>query len=361
MGERPLSQFAVYRARPTVRIDDREQPMLSELLAAMTMTEHEGGLSALELRVSNVASREGGGANLAFEDERTVKLGSRIAVYAGDESAPREIFSGIVTALEAEFSQTAPPELTLLAEDGLQQARMSRRTRTYTDQSLAEVTRTIAGDLGLTPVIDGFEQPVGTWVQLNESDLAFLRRLLACHDGDLQLVGTELQVARRGDARRNEVELRLYGQLLRLRALADLAHQATEVTVAGWDAAQGTRTAGSSGGSRLGPGSGRSGAELLREAIGERSEHLGHLAASDDAEAQAIADSAFDRRARGFVRIEGSAEGNPALRVGTHLVLSGVSARFDNTYYVTRACHRFDDREGYRTDFDAQCAWFNRP
>jgi hypothetical protein len=51
MGERPLSDFAVYRARPTVRVNGSEQAMLSELIVAMTMTESEGGMSALELKV----------------------------------------------------------------------------------------------------------------------------------------------------------------------------------------------------------------------------------------------------------------------------------------------------------------------
>src|SRR5688572_12490498 len=125
MGERPLSDFAVYRARPTVRVNGAEQSMLSELIVAMTMTESEGGMSALELKVSNFASDAQGGAGLAFEDESIVKFGSEIAVYGGDESSPREIFRGLVTGLEAEFSQSAPPELTILAEDACQRARMS--------------------------------------------------------------------------------------------------------------------------------------------------------------------------------------------------------------------------------------------
>jgi hypothetical protein len=30
---------------------------------------------------------------------------------------------------------------------------------------------------------------------------------------------------------------------------------------------------------------------------------------------------------------------------------------FDNTYYVVSACHLFDLRQGYRTDFRAECAF----
>jgi phage protein D len=97
---------------------------------------------------------------------------------------------------------------------------------------------------------------------------------------------------------------------------------------------------------------------VLRNTLGPRSEHLGQLAAVvTDAEARAVAEAAFAKRARGFVRVDGTAVGNPALRVGTHLRLTGLPRRWNNTYYVVRAEHRFDLISGYRTDFEAECAY----
>ncbi len=185
-----------------------------------------------------------------------------------------------------------------------------------------------------------------------------MRRLLLRYDADMQVVGNELHVSPRGEVRRGAIELALHSQLRCARVLADLAHQVSEVTVTGWDAAQGQRVSASSTGSQLGPGSGRTGVQLLRQAISERSEHLGHLAATTDAEAQALANAAFDCRARRFVCVQGTAEGNPAVRVGTHIALSGMGSRFDNTYYVVRACHRYDVIRGYEIDFEAECAFW---
>src|SRR5919204_673123 len=105
----------------------------------------------------------------------------------------------------------------------------------------------------------------------------------------------------------------------RARVLADLAHQVTEVTVGGWNAKRGERVGGTSSGASLGPGSGRTGAELLRDALGERSHHIAHLAVGTDDEARAVADAAFDGRARRFLVVDGTADGNPALRVGTNV------------------------------------------
>jgi phage protein D len=357
MGETALSEVAVYTAKPTVRVAGKEVERLSELLIGMEMRENEGGLSALEIRLSNVASLGDGEAELAFEDEAIVGLGSEIAIYGGDEKTPQEIFSGKVTGLEADFPAGSPAELVLLAEDALQGGRMARRTAFHKALSLAALAKDVAGKLGLTPKVTGLTDSLGDWVQLNESDLAFLRRLLRRHDGDLQVVGKELQVSARGDVKRNTLELELYGQLREVRVTADLAGQTTEVTVSGWDPATGKRVKGKSRGAQAGPGSGRTGAAILEDKLAGRSEHLGHLAAATDDEAQALADAAFDRRARRFVRVEGTAEGNPALRVGTHLSLKGISSRFDNTYYVTAACHRYDQRRGYETAFEAESAF----
>ena len=66
---------------------------------------------------------------------------------------------------------------------------------------------------------------------------------------------------------------------------------------------------------------------------------------------------------RGTLNLAGSskqmerAEGNAKLRVGSQVSLSGLDARFDNDYYVTDACHLFDTRQGYRTEFTAECAY----
>ena len=125
----------------------------------------------------------------------------------------------------------------------------------------------------------------------------------------------------------------------------------------GWDrgAKQGAHGEGS--GSNLSPGAGRTGGQILRETLGERVDHVAHLALMNDREAGAVADTVFDSRARRFVCVDATAEGNPALRVGTHVTLSGLGPRFSNTYYIVRACHRYDVQRGYETDFEAECAY----
>lgn len=356
MSVTPLVRPAVSNPRPQVSIDGQQVEAVDELLLAMEMREQEGGLAGLELRLSNVASFTDGDADFAFEDERVVRLGSRITVAAGDASQPQEIFRGVITALEAEFPGEGPPELLLLAEDALQPARMARRSKVYRDMGLAEVVQSVAQTLGLQAEVTSLDDPRGTWVQLNESDLAFLRRLLHGVDADLQIVADRLQVAPVSEVQREALELAMFDDLRSVRFIADLAHQVTAVTSAGWNPHSGETVSGRGEGRNLGPGRGRRGADLLREALGERVEHVGQIAVTSNEEAQALADTVFDRRARSFVTAEGTATGHPRIRVGCHLSLTGVSPRFANTYYVTSTHHRYNVREGYMTDFRAESA-----
>lgn len=362
MSETPISNDSRYRARPTVRVDDQERTSVSARINTFRVTECVGGLSSLELRLSNETGAESDARDdFAFESESDLALGSRLTIYSGDEQQPREIFRGVVSSIEAEFSEAAPAEIVVLAEDALQGGRLARRSKVHDDLQLSTLAQQIASNLSLTPQVTGFTDSIGVQVQLNESDLAFLRRLLARYDGDVQVVGSELHVTARKDVDRGTVELSFGGQLRRVRFVADLAHQVTEVTTSGWDHSAGQRVSASSSGANLGPGSGRSGANILRDKLGERSEHVGYPPVASNDEAQAITKAAFDDRARRFVTAFATVEGNPRIRVGSHVTISGTSRRFDNTYYVVRAVHRFDLERGYETELEGECAYLGNP
>lgn len=349
---------AIYRARPTLRFAGEADPRASELVQTMLMSEAEGGMRALELTLSNWASTRDGGAELAFGSDSLVRLGADIEVYGGEVDHPTELFSGHITGIEAHHERGKPPEILIFAEDALRGAQMVRRSRVFRDQAPADVAREIASGLSLQPVVAGLDAPVHTWAQLDETDLAFLRRMLARLDADVQVVGRELHVSPRSEVRRADVSLSAEEDLRSIQVCADLAEQVTSLSVRGWDAEQGRAVSAElRQGTNLGPGRGRNGAEVLQEALGDRPDNLGHLAVRSQEEAQALAEAAFDRRARRFVRATGVTEGNPGLRVGVHLRLSGLGGRFDNEYYVAGTRHRFDLEEGYRTEFTAECAY----
>jgi phage protein D len=267
------------------------------------------------------------------------------------------LFRGRVSAIEIEAGERSPPAFTLRAEDRLMGARLARRTRVFEDVALADLAQRIGADLGLTVEAGDLPDVIRLWAQFNESDLAFLRRVLARHDCCAWMDGERLRVARRINAQGQTIDLRLGSQLRRVQACADLAQQCTRVTAAGFDPQPGESFNVESRGVALGAGRGERGDALLARHFGERSEHLAGSACVTEREAQALADAAFDRRAREFVAVRGTVEGNPRLRAGTRVTLAGLGRRFDNTYEVARCTHRFDLAEGYQTDFEASSAY----
>jgi phage protein D len=360
MPEPALARTAISRARPVIEVARRRPDVVQQLLLAMDMREAEGGLSSLELRFINVATHEQGGVDFAFEHSDTdlMALGAAIRVLAGDEGDPMEIFSGAIGAVEFAFEEDGQPELCIHAEDALMGQRMRRFTRTHPAGPLRDILEDLAVETGLTPVIRGLTDRVDIQIQLNESNLAFMRRLLADYDADLQVAANELHIARRSDIQRGSLTLTLGSQLTRVRLCADLAGQVTKVTHAGFDVGQGRPVTAQSAGADLGPGSGRTGSAFLEETFGAREEHLGDRTVYDQAEADALVAAAFGRRGRRFVTLDGTCEGNPALRVGSHVTIEGVGPRFANTYQLTSACHRFDRTQVYQTDFTAECGYF---
>jgi phage protein D len=321
----------------------------------------EGGLSSAELRFRNTATLEDVGNDYAFEGSENdlLSLGNAITVFTGDRNTPVEVFRGTITGLEFISEPPEQPELVVLAEDDLLKARLSRKTRLFSDSSAGDVIESIARELGLTARVEGLDEDLDAWLQHNETDLAFLRRLLARFDADMQMIEGELLVAPRSEIQRGEYTLRMRSQLLAIRCCADLNHQVTGVSLSHWDPAQGERIeAQSDSGADIGPGEGTRGGEALEQALEARIEHLNGVAVANQSEAQAVVNASLSRRTRRFVTVNGIAIGNPSLKVGSHVSLAGLGPRFSNTYYLTRVLHRYDrtDRQ-YQTEFEGECGF----
>lgn len=354
-------------SRPYVEVDDDRPALLNDQLLAFTLTEREGCPVQVELILDNAAKYQGAGVSFAFEhlDSECLSIGKPFRVLCpsadleDNDRTPRELFSGRVSALEFRMDEAGQPQLVVLGEDALMAWRMRRRTRSFDAAPLREMLTELAkGDALANPVIDDLTVKIAGRSQVNDSDLSFLQRLLADHDSDAQVVGGVLQIAPRAAIKRGEVTLELGTSLVSVRVVADLAHQRSMLSLSAWDHANGTAIFAKMKTKALGPGTGPLGSEYLTD-FGDTTEHLGATPATTDAEAQALADALGARRARRFVTARGTALGNPQLRVGTQVTLTGLGPRFSNSYHVTAAWHRYDRKSGYTTDFEAECAHFN--
>ncbi len=337
-------------ATPTLDLDGNRDDRLTGQLVAMSVTDSIDGLSSAELLVHNAGTVDGRPGHLFF-DRASVDYGTALAIDAGTGDRAGRIFDGVVTAMRGEFPGDGTPRLGVLAEDRLQDLRMTRRTRTFEDLTDADIINRIASDHGLRSdvTVDGPSHRIVA--QLNQSDLAFVRRRAMLLNAEIWLDGTTLSVGPRTD-RATEPIVLSYGQNLReLTVTGDLVHQRTAVRVSGWDVSAKEAIVGEGGATALAAelGDRTSGPDVLEAAVGPRPEQLAHLAPATLEQATAYAEAEYARLARRFVTGDGIVDGDARIRVGATVELAGVGPLFDGPYAVVETRHLFDVGLGYRT------------
>ena len=351
----PARAPGLFAARSRIDIGGSQSAALSDALQALLVEETTDGVARCEATFANWGPRSGG-VGVIFLDRSLVEFGKAVKISMGAGDASGVVFDGRVMAIEGRYLRDRSPEVVVLAEDRLQDLRMTRRTRTFENLSDSEVARQIASAHGLQATVNISGPTHKVLAQVNQSDLAFLRERARAADAEVWVEGASLHVESRTRRSGAEVELAYNGTLFEFAVTADLSGQVSGFTVAGWDvsgkeAASARATESAISGELNG---GDSGSSILGSAFGTRDQQIVHdLPASNDA-ARALAESYYRRAARRFVRGSGIAEGNAKIRVGATVKLSVLGAMFDGKYYVTRARHLFDPKQGYRTMFDVE-------
>jgi phage protein D len=356
MADETSSQFRV--ARPTLAVGGQDQAGLVDGLLRLQIGETTEGLYRCEACFGNWGPKSGGSDFLYF-DRQLLDFGKSFAVKLGTDT----IFDGRITALEAEFPEGSPPELTVLAEDRFQDLRMTRRTASYDEVSDADVIRKIAQQHSLQAQVDLSGPTHKVLTQVNQSDLAFMRERCRSADAELWVQGTTLHAQCRPNRSSQSFVLGMGNELLAFRVLADLATQRSAVTVSGWDVAgkQGiSYEAGESAVSSELDGT-TSGASVLGQALGERKEALVHAVPFTNGEAQNRAEAYYRMIARQFLVGRGIAQTDARLRVGARVDLQGLGPLFSGKYFVTELRHLFDGSKGLRSEFTVERPGLGQP
>jgi phage protein D len=344
-----------YVSTPVMSLGGQADTALTNDLLSLVTEETIVGMAWCEARFNNFGYRNGSTGYLYLGRDR-IDFGTQIGVTFGAGDQSRQVFTGNISAIQADYPAADPAQVLIFAEDSLQAFRLARRTRSFEDSSTADIANQLASDHGLTPSVD-LEGPTRAVVtQVNQSDLAFLRSLARADDGEVWLDGTTLHLSARPDRDGGSFDLFYGGGLLSLSARADLADQCTEMNVAGWDVSGKDAIFESADASALGNelGSDTSGSSILATAYGDRKETIVRAAPLAADGATALAKAAYLERARRFVCGTGLTYGTAQMRVGSRVTLSGLGGMLNGSYYVTRARHTFDVTAGYRTEFDVE-------
>lgn len=359
----PVETPALYAARPAFALDGTDESALSDALTALDVVEATDGMARCEATFSNWApSGDGSAANYQFFGRDVLDFGRALTVSGGAGEAGGKLFEGRITGIEAHYLPDRAPEITVLAEDRLQDLRMVRRTRSFEDVALEDVARTIASDHSLRTEFDAEGPTYRALAQVNQSDLAFLRDLARRADAEAWVEGDTLHVANRARRDGGALALRFGDRLYEFSVLADLATQHTAVVASGWDvsAKEPVRHEAGPEAVQSETASTDGGAGVLETALGKRVDRTVHPSPGTQEQARALAEAVFRRQARRFVSGQGTAEGDARLRVGATVTLEGLGDLFAGDYTVTEARHTFS-ADGFRTRFRVERPGLGRP
>lgn len=341
---------AFYASRPKIELDGREAPAVAMGIISLSVEESTEGLYQAEITLGNWGAIEGRTDFLYFNRD-VIDFGKEIAISMGEGETLEEIFRGRITAIEGRFPDQRPPEILILAEDSLQNLRMVRRTRSFTETTVGSVISQVAQGHDLSTDIDVDTTQFALLTQVNQSDLAFIRECALDVDAEVWIENGTINAKSRAGRRRNEITFAFGQRLLEFSVMADLARQRTALEIGGWDVASKSAVKERSEPSALQNelDGGQSGAAILADKFGQRVERVVHQVPFSSAEATVMAKSSFQRMARKFVSGQARLDGDGRVRVGSYVQFEGVGPMFNGAYYVCHVRHGFDVVGGFQT------------
>ncbi len=355
-----MTEALLTYAAPILEVEGEVKGELSRDVQRIEIEETTAGLKTLNLRL--VAQGAAGGSpeeRQLYLDGSVVDFGKKISVVIGAAPTAHTVFTGWISAIQAEFQEGEEPEVAIFAEDKLMKLRMTRRMKTYENVTDADIASAIAAEHGLTPEADADGPTYDLVQQWNQSDLAFLRERARKIQAEIWVEDETLHFKTRGNRNATQLTLVQGNHLIKLCARADLAHQRTKVKVSGYDAGQREMIEEEAGEDAIlaEVAEGLTGVSVLERAFGERVTYRVREAPLKSNEAADWARAEMLRRARSFVTVTGATRGSADMIVGSRLTLERVGHPFEGEgYYVTRVCHTYDLQSGFRTHFEAERA-----
>lgn len=345
-------------ARPTLSLAGRDNPGLAEDLLSLEIVEHAEGLYRLEAVFANWGPKNGR-VDFLYFDRQTLDFGKDLAVKLGTQT----LFQGRISGLEGQFLAGRPPQVAVLAEDRLQDLRMTRRSRSFENLSDQDVFGQIARDHGLQTDLSLSGPTHKALAQVNQSDLAFLRERARLIGAEVWVEDRMLGAKPRAGRTASPLELTYGGGLREFNVLADLAQQCTGLVVGGWDVSgkEALRFEATDSTVQSELEGTQSGSSILQSALGARKQTLAHTNPRTSQEAQAQAEAVFRLLARRFVVGQGVAEPDARLRVGATVNLKGLGPLFSGKYYLSQTRYRFDTLFGSRLEFTAERPGLGKP
>jgi phage protein D len=282
-----------------------------------------------------------------WSDADLFQPGGVIELKMGYVEAVETVLVGEITGLELSFpTERARSLLTVRGYDRLHRFRRGRHTRSFVQVKDSDVAQKLANDLELTPDVEDSGEVHSYLLQINQTDIDFLLTRARAVGYELLVEDKTLRFRKVKNERGKTVSLDFKQGLLNFYAYLSTADQVSQVTVRGWNPktketlvgkALAADVNGTMQGSKVGP-------KVVEGLFSVKDTALTviDLPVATQNEADLLAKSLLNEVALHYIKGEGSARGNPAIKVGTVIEIGGVGQRFGGLYYVTQVSHVYD-------------------
>jgi phage protein D/phage baseplate assembly protein gpV len=283
-----------------------------------------------------------------LEGAAAIALGAALRVTVGESAEP--LFEGEVTAVEEIRQGPAAGEVRVRAYDLAHRLRKRVHLRAIGEVTPGELARRLAGEVGLAAEADDDGAATGHLVQRQESDLELLTATAARSGLHWAVRGRTLRLmtlAGTGE----EVELELGRDLHEARVERNADRAADAVEARGWRPRDGEVHHGEA----TSPRSGRQVAADVSagDVGGDGRWELVDQATADDAGARALAQAELDRRAAAEVVLWAVADGDPRLRPGAAVRVTGAGGSVAGRHVLTAVTHRVDQEAGFTSELSS--------
>lgn len=337
-----MTEEAFVSAKPLMKIDGEEDRDLNEALSSMVINLPLSGMAHGELTFTNwIQSGDSGSLGFGFQ---SLSFGKTIEILGGPNNES-PIFSGEITAIEERYGDAAP-QIILLVQDVMHIFSRQRQNRVFEDMSIDDVVNELASEINLSADVN-VSSATASYHQMNESNLAFLMRLLNAYDVSIRISDGMLRV-KPEEEDPEPIELSPRDSALKIRLIADLNHQPSQITVQGFNASTNELVQGQND-ELENPGDGIT-AKSLADDLGWPGEIVvPQPFPRNQSDADAFARSHFSKQAKRFVSGDIRCVGEAELTSGREITLADVSERLIGNYQVVHCTHYFDSNSGFET------------
>jgi len=282
-------------------------------------------------------------------DRHPFDIGRKLEVRLGSREGltTTSLFKGEIVTLEPSFG-AGTVELLVRGFDRSHVLLRSRKVRTFQNQTSSDIVSKIVQEAGFQADCDSSGDPHDFMQQDNETDWDFIWRLAERVGFEFVMEDQTAHFRKPGPG--GAIELRWPTSLRSFNPRVTAIQQVKQVSLLAQDPktkqAIDVTVTDSDQVAQIGVDR-----ATVAQAFDGATIHIATEPVKTQSEARALAQALLDKLANGYIAAEGVSDGNPQIKAGAKVSVSGVGQKFSGTYRVAAATHVLRGGSIYETHF----------